>query len=332
MLELRKDPVVGRWVIISTARGKRPMDFSAKKEDDPGGFCPFCPGNEDKTPKEILSYPPTAYDHATDWSLRVVPNKFPALEVEGELHRRADGIYDKMNGIGAHEVIIETPDHKQEFVDFSTQKTHDVLNAYRDRIIDLHRDNRFRYVMVFKNHGEAAGASLFHTHSQLIAMPIVPKRVTEELKGAKSYFDYKERCIFCDIVEQELDDRVRLIQETDHFLSISPYAPRFPFETWILPKSHRCFFENTTSEALHDLAGILSSTLKRIRIALDNPPYNFLIHNAPFDHKDPDSYHWHIEIMPRSTRIAGFEWGTGFNINPTPPEESAAYLRDALLD
>ena len=331
MLELRKDPIIGRWVIISTERGKRPTDFEQMtSESSSGRFCPFCPGNEETTPAEIYAVrPPGAPPNSGNWSLRVVPNKFPALQIEGQLHRRPDGIYDKMNGIGAHEVIIETPRHDLSLADLPVESVLNVLKAYRDRILDLQKDLRFRYIMIFKNHGLAAGASLSHTHSQLIAMPIVPKRVAEELRGAKSYHHYKDRCIFCDILEQEIEDNLRVIEENDDFVSLSPYAPRFPFETWIIPKKHEAFFEKSSNETLLFLARILSSTLKRLNIVLVNPPYNFLIHNSPFFYKDEETYHWHIEIMPKSTRVAGFEWGTGFYINPTPPEESALYLRGA---
>ncbi len=329
MLELRRDPIIGRWVIISTERGKRPTDFEMMEPESVSRFCPFCAGNESTTPDEIYAIrPPGSSSNSSDWSVRVVPNKFPALQIEGPLHRRADGLYDKMNGIGAHEVIIESPDHNAILADLSQSHMVDVLHAFKARILDLQNDIRFKYVMVFKNHGRAAGASLAHTHSQLIAMPIVPKRVAEEIEGARTYHSLKERCIFCDILEQEQEDRLRVIEASDHFISLAPYAPRFPFETWILPLTHSCCFEESSEPMFQDLASILSSTLKRLNIVLENPPYNFLIHNSPFHFKDRDSYHWHIEIMPKSTRVAGFEWGTGFYINPTPPEESARFLRE----
>ncbi len=326
MLEFRKDPVIGRWVIISTDRGKRPTDFAAVPSNSKGTLCPFCAGNEHLTPSEIMVIRSGETENP-GWSVRVVPNKYPALQIEGRLHRRADGIYDKMNGIGAHEVIIETPFHDVGLADLEIGNFSDVLKTYRARILDLKQDRRFRYVMIFKNHGRAAGASLTHSHSQLIATPIVPKRVSEELLGAKSYFVYKDRCIFCDIIDQETDDFERIIESTDHFIAISPYAPRFPFETWILPKAHEPYFENINDSDIDELASIFSRTLRRLNVALEHPPYNFLIHNSPINYKDPLSYHWHIEIMPKSTRIAGFEWGTGFYINHVPPEESAKFLR-----
>ncbi len=328
MLEFRKDPVVGRWVIISTERGLRPTDLSKDSDHFSDRLCPFCERNEHLTTPEIYAVRHELTEPNTPgWQLRVIPNKFPALQIEGHLRQRADGIYDKMNGIGAHEVIVESPVHDHNIVDFSDTQMMNILLAYRSRIADLQKDQRLRYVMVFKNYGKLAGASLYHPHSQLIATPIVPKRVTEELIGSKAYYDYKERCVFCDIVTQELDDEKRVIQQNTDFLAIAPYAPRCPFETWILPKKHASFYEQSTDLELQALAKILLSIMKRLNVVLENPPYNILIHNAPFNYKYHESYHWHIEIMPRSTWIAGFEWGTGFYINPTPPEEAAEFLR-----
>lgn len=332
MLEFRKDPVIGRWVIISTERGLRPTDLKMQTLHHPDRLCPFCLGNEHLTTPEIYAIRGDRTEPNTPgWQLRVIPNKFPALQIEGHLRQRADGIYDKMNGIGAHEVIVESPEHDQTLADFSESQVMHIFLAYRSRITDLIKDTRLRYVMVFKNYGQAAGASLAHPHSQLIATPIVPKRVTEELEGAESYYRYKERCVFCDIVNQELDDEKRLIDQNDDFLAISPYAPRCPFETWILPKTHSPFFEQISDPALKNLSKLLLSIMKRLHVVLENPPYNILIHNAPFHYKFREAYHWHVEIMPRSTWIAGFEWGTGFYINPTPPEESAEFLRIARV-
>jgi UDPglucose--hexose-1-phosphate uridylyltransferase len=330
MPELRKDPIHGRWVIISTERSRRPSDFSAEERRSVGGFCPLCEGNEDRTPPETLAFrdngtPP----NSPGWSLRVVPNKFPALRIEGELDREGEGIYDKMNGVGAHEVVIETPRHEEILTTLPLKGVNNVLHAYRERIIDLRRDQRLRYVLVFKNHGLAAGASLEHSHSQIIALPIVPKRVSEEIEGAKTYFNFKDRCVFCDIIRQELQQKRRIITENKSFLSIAPFASRFPFETWILPKTHYCSFEHMDLSLYEQAAQILSDTLQRIYRVLNDPPYNFVIHTSSFPEVDAEHYHWHFEIMPKLTKVAGFEWGTGFYINPTPPEEAAEYMREA---
>jgi UDPglucose--hexose-1-phosphate uridylyltransferase len=330
MPELRRDPIHGRWVIISTERGRRPSDFVTEERRPIGGFCPLCEGNEDKTPPEIIAFRENGTPPNTPgWTLRVVPNKFPALRTEGELNREGEGIYDKMNGIGAHEVVIETPLHYETIATLPLKAVKDVLWAYRERMTDLRRDQRFRYVLVFKNHGVAAGASLEHSHSQIIALPIVPRRVVEEMEGAQNYFHYKERCVFCDIIRQELQQKNRLIIENQAFLSIAPFASRFPFETWILPKTHYPVFEHMEPPLYEQAAQILSETLHRLRQVLNDPPYNYIIHTSSFSDLENDQYHWHFEIMPKLTKLAGFEWGTGFYINPTPPEEAAQYLREA---
>jgi UDPglucose--hexose-1-phosphate uridylyltransferase len=329
MPELRKDPIVGRWVIIATERAKRPHDFKVEKETPRGGFCPFCYGNESKTPPEIHAYRPGASARDTPgWTVRVVPNKFPALMIEGGLSREGEGVYDRMNGVGAHEVIIETPDHSKALADLSEPEIENVLWAYRDRVLDLKKDVRFRYIMIFKNHGAAAGASLEHTHSQLIALPIVPRNVVEEMKGARDYYTYKERCVYCDIVRQDLTDGRRVVFENGDFVVLEPYAPKFPFETWVLPKAHDSSFEDCQRTEYASLANAMRTALCKLQRALDNPPYNFILHTSPFHEKDNPHYHWHFEIMPTLTKVAGFEWGSGFYINPTPPEEAAAFLRD----
>jgi len=333
MPELRKDPVLGRWVIISTERAKRPKDFKSVPETKviSPDACPFCPGNETATPPEISAYrDPNSKANTPDWSLRIIPNKFPALLIEGDINRRGEGIYDRMNGIGAHEVIIETPDHSMDLADLDIDQFRDVVFAYQDRILDLKKDKRLRYVMIFKNFGSAAGASLEHSHSQLIATPVIPKRVMEEMDGAQRYFEYRERCIFCDIVVQETKGRKRLIAENNSFILICPFAPRFPFETWIVPRNHMSNFEDATKEELSDLASILKDCLLRLRKALNTPPYNYIIHTTPITLKGIEFYHYHLEIIPVLTHIAGFEWGTGFYINPTAPEESASYLRNII--
>jgi UDPglucose--hexose-1-phosphate uridylyltransferase len=330
--ELRKDPVTGRWVIIATDRARRPSDFSREPVPPPGArFCPFCYGHEQKTPPEILAYRREGGPNCPGWSVRVVPNKFPVLGIEGELDRQGDGMFDRMNGIGAHEVIIETPDHNTNMADMPEKQLEEVLYAFRDRMLDLRRDQRFRYIVIFKNFGEAAGASLEHPHSQLIALPVIPKRVKEELDGSKLYFDFKERCVYCDIIRQEEASAARLVVETERFVALEPYAPRFPFETWIMPMRHASHFENIDGPALQNLAWVLRSILRKMDRVLEHPAYNFILHSAPVQETELTSYHWHFEIIPKLTKVAGFEWGTGFYINPTPPEESAKFLREAGL-
>jgi UDPglucose--hexose-1-phosphate uridylyltransferase len=331
--ELRKDPVTGRWVIISTDRRKRPSDFHIELAPPISGeHCPFCPGRESMTPPEVLAFRDQGgASNAPGWSLRVVPNRYPALQVEGNLDREGEGLFDRMNGIGAHEVIIETPDHAKTLSTMSEVEIERVLWAYRERIVDLKRDQRFRFLLVFKNHGAAAGATLEHSHSQLIALPIVPDFVRQEIDGARRHFEAKERCVFCDIVRQEVAAGRRLISENAHVVTLAPYAPRFPFETWLLPRIHGSRFEDASREQYGGLAGMLKLVLGRMDRALEKPSYNLIIHTAPVSDGATDFYHWHVELIPKLARTAGFEWGSGFYINPTSPEEAADVLRGATV-
>jgi UDPglucose--hexose-1-phosphate uridylyltransferase len=329
MPELRKDPVVGRWVIISTERSQRPSDFQVQPEPKQARLCPFCAGNEDKTPSEVLAYRTFGSEpNKPGWTVRVVPNRYPALRIEGDLGKRAEGMFDKMNGIGAHEVIIETPDHHASLATLPLRHVEDVLWAFRDRTLDLKKDARFRSALVFKNHGAAAGASLEHPHSQLIALPIVSKSVQEELDGCARYYRYHERCIFCDMIQQESQSERRVILENAEFIALAPFASRFPFEVCILPKMHDASFEKAHREEYGHLAAILQGILRRTCTLLNDPPYNLMLHSAPWFDACEQYYHWHLEITPRLTGVAGFEWGTGFYINPTPPEDAARFLRE----
>jgi UDPglucose--hexose-1-phosphate uridylyltransferase len=328
--ELRKDPVVGRWVIISTERGRRPSDFGPEPVRPRLASCVFCPGHEDKTPPEVLAgRPPGSPPNTPGWTYRVVPNKFPALRIEGDLEPSGEGPYDRMSGIGAHEVVIETPVHEATLATLPTEAVAEVLLAFRERMLDLKKDGRFQYILVFKNHGEAAGASLEHGHSQLIATPIIPIMVTEELAGSVRYYAIKERCVWCDVVREERRGRRRLIAETPHYAVVAPFAPRFPFETWILPMRHRSHFEDSEPEELRALAAVLGDFLRRVNRILNDPPYNFMLHSAPLQEPALDEFHWHLEVIPKLTRVAGFEWGSGFFINPVPPEDAATALREA---
>jgi len=334
MPELRKDPIVGRWVIISTERSKRPSDFPhGSTNGRNGSVCVFCPGNEQLTPPEVLAYRNGgSVANANDWHVRVVPNKFPALKIEGSMGRRGEGLYDLMNGVGAHEVVIDSTDHERGVADLEPQQIEEFLWAYRDRVLDLSKDERFRYVLIFKNHGAEAGASLAHPHSQMIALPIVPLNVQEELRGALDYFTLKERCIFCDILDQDSRDRRRVVFENEGFLVISPFAPRFPFELWLLPKNHGSHFEHVASQEHRTMAHALKAALRALKLALADPPFNYIIHSAPLREAPSAHYHWHVEITPALTKVAGFEVGTGFYINPMPPEHAAEHLRQVLSD
>jgi UDPglucose--hexose-1-phosphate uridylyltransferase len=327
--EFRKDPVTGRWIIVATDRAKRPGDFARTQVVAKNvGICPFCSGHESWTPPEILAFRTSGAPNEPGWTTRVIPNKFPALRVEGGFDREPDGLYDRMNGVGAHEVIIECPEHVVSLGETSDLNIANMFWAFRERLIDLKKDVRLRYTLLFKNHGEVAGASMEHSHSQLIALPIIPKRVQEELSGAKRYFDYRERCIFCDIIRQERRDGKRIVLEDDQVIAVAPYASRFPFEMWLLPTQHGSHIEFAPADTYRSFARMLGSLLRRIDRALERPAYNFVLHSGPMNEIDIPHYHWHLEIIPRLTRIAGFEWGTGFYINPTTPEEAAEFLRN----
>ena len=333
MSEIRRDPINNRWVIYSSERNRRPTDFSSRRQpfhDEPHlEHCPFCIGNERMSSHHIRQY--DAGD-GQGWRVRVVANKFPALRVEEELDKRGDGIYDRINGLGAHEVIIETPLHNESLPALSLDHFTLVLTAYRDRIADLTRDKRFRYILVFKNYGAEAGGTLEHGHSQLIALPFVPRQMEDELEGVRRYYHFKERPLFMDLVRQELADRVRVVEENELFLAVCPYASRFPFEIWVLPKTHRPRYEKLDDGELKLLARLFGRVLRKLDHALDRPAYNFMLHNAPppaqGERTGERTFHWHFEIIPKVTHVAGFEWGSGCYINPTLPEDAAAFLRD----
>jgi UDPglucose--hexose-1-phosphate uridylyltransferase len=337
MPELRKDPIIGRWVIIATERGKRPTDFVQQGVEPPDpSKDPFAEGNEHMTPAEIFAFrDPRSKPNGPGWQVRVVPNKFPVLRIEGELDKEGHGLYDKMNGIGAHEVVIESPDPSRQLETLPTEHIARVLETYKIRMTDLLRDQRFRYVLIFKNFGPQAGASFNHPHSQLIATPITPKRIKEKLIGAMQYYMLKERSIFGDILKQEIKEGVRLVYENAGFVAVCPYASRFPFELQILPRRQSAYYRDIQHDEILLLADMLKVTLTKLSKALNQPQYNFIINAAPsrYPHAgywstiDHD-FRWHIDIMPRLTLIAGFEVGSGFYINPTPPEDAAKFLRE----
>jgi UDPglucose--hexose-1-phosphate uridylyltransferase len=329
MSQLRKDPITGRWVIIAPDRISRPQLVRPDERADDADFDPFLEGNEDATPPEILAYrQPGTQPNKPGWRVRVVPNKFPALAVEGQLAKRGDGMYDMMSGIGAHEVIIECPHRETNLARLPVDNVREVLWVYRDRLVDLKRDSRLVHGLVFKNKGAQAGATIDHSHSQLIVSPVVPITVQEEMHGTEVYYRYRGRCIFEDMIQQELASDTRVVLESHEFLVLCPYASRFPFETWIIPRQHASHYENIQRQGIESLGRVLKETLRKLELALEDPAYNYVIHTAPFDMPDLPHYRWHIEIIPRLTRIAGFEWGSGFYINSVPPEQAAQFLRD----
>ncbi len=338
MSELRKDPIVDRWVIIAAERGQRPSDFEPVPQSVSATGCPLCEGSEDKTPPEIFAIRDGTPPNSPGWQVRVVPNKFPALAIEGESDCHGIGLFDHMNGIGAHEVIIENPDHYADIAQVSADCIVNIFTAFGQRTRDLRRDERFRHIIIFRNHGAAAGASLTHPHSQLIALPIVPKLVRDKLQTARNHYRHKERCIFCDLIEQEIALAERVVYQNDEFVVLSPFAARFPFSVEIYPLAHSYDFVSMAHDQCLSLAEALKFILGKYRTILGNPAYNLTLQTAPNTLPRPGhpdywgsieyDYHWHIEIMPRLTKVAGFEWGTGFYINPVAPEDAAQYLRE----
>ena len=281
------------------------------------------------TPPEVLAHRPIgSLPDSPGWAVRVVPNKYPALDLAGDLATEGKGLFTRMNGVGAHEVIIETPDHGKTLGSMSIDEITQVLTAIRERVLALKQDRRLRFVLVFKNHGGAAGASLEHPHSQLIALPVVPDLVREELDGAKRHFAATRRCVFCDVIGEELAAGTRVIHANAEVVALAPYAARFPFETWLLPRHHVARFEEASPAECESFARVLQSVVTRLERALDSPAYNFILHSAPFADAEASPYHWHAEILPKISRAAGFEWGAGFYINPVAPEEAARILRE----
>lgn len=334
MPELRKDPIVGRWVIIATERARRPGNFIQHQKSlfaDPKD-CPFC----QHTDTEIFSFRDEGVPH-NEWKVKVVPNGTPILTIDTKFKRRGSGLYDVINDYGANEVVIETPEHIANMADLSLEQIERVLQTYIARFKDLEKDTKLQYVFVYKNYGEAAGSRpIGHSRSQIIASPVNPLRVKEKLFGAKQYFEYRERCLYCDVIRQEMEDGKRVVFQNDHFVAITPFAPRFPFELSIYPKKHCCDFAQGVSGHEADLANILKNILLRYKVGLDDPSYNYILQTAPLRKKRKsaakwttieEDYHWHIEVIPRLARPAGFEKGSGFYICAIPPEDTAEFLR-----
>ncbi len=316
--------MTGRWTIFVPGRPLAERHRPRRNAAEPRGFCPFCAGHESKTPGETL-----VVHREGRWRVRVVPNKFPALDPAASPAPSTRGLYDAAGGFGLHEVVIESPDHGEDFGDFSPEHAGDVVAAWQSRMAEIGKDPRVRYIMLFRNCGPEAGASLEHPHSQIIALPIFPRLVMQEIDFARRYFEWKDRCVFCDLVHEELTQGVRIIAESARFASFSPYAARFPYEIWIVPKRHEGHFARMTAEDRADFARVLRDTLRRLDLALDRPPFNLILHTTPCQEGDISHYHWHVEIMPRLTRVAGFEWGTGFYLNPVLPEDAVARLAAA---
>jgi UDPglucose--hexose-1-phosphate uridylyltransferase len=325
MSEFRKDPVLDSWVIIDSSRkinkvldyGKYPRDISK---------CPFCPGNEFMTRHDILTI--AKEGDLKNWELRVIPNTKPILNVETVLKREADGIYDKMFGVGAHEIFIETPQHFVKPQDSSVHYYETLYKALTMRIKDLRKDDRLEYILFFKSYGKFTNALLEHPHSQLIAMPTVTGIIKTEIDSGRDYFNNKERCIFCDIIAQEISNSLRVVYENDLFLSFCPYASRYPFETWIFPKNHKSDFDFIAKDEIVSLSRITKEVLSKISRTLDNCSYNYTLHTSSLKNVNVPFYHWYITIKPAIINDIGFEWNSGLYVNPVAPEYAAKFLRE----
>ncbi len=335
MPEMRKNPITGDWTIIATERARRPhmptidekLFFSGNAHDP---SCFFCDGNEHATPPEILVYRETPNaPNSSGWTLRVVANKFSALNLNEELClEEGNPLKVCCYARGTAEVIIESPHHTLNTALYPLQQLELLLRAYKERYIELSKEPSIQYVAMFKNNGSQAGASIPHPHSQIIATPIIPSVIQNEIHGAGAYFKKNKRCIYCDMVESELKDTSRIIYENDEFISFAPYASRSPFETWIMPKFHSDSYHRLTDKQLKSLSEIWKAVLYKIYMGLNNPPYNYFIHTSPVRKNTKNFYHWHMELIPKMTIAAGFELGTGMYINIAIPEQSAEHLRD----
>ncbi|MBS0264516.1 MAG: galactose-1-phosphate uridylyltransferase [Planctomycetes bacterium] len=332
MSDLRKDPITGRWVIIASNRGQRPQEFQKTFQLQRSETCPFCPGQECQTPPEVRAIrdPETRPDQP-GWRVRVVPNRYPALHPQGDGTLLRDGVFEWGPGCGVHEVIIETPRHGASVALQSVDDLRDVLTIYQERLLVHRNDTRLAYGLIFKNSGPQAGASLEHSHAQFIATPFIPTVVAEELQGAHAYYRREQSCIFCDLVEQERQAQLRVVLESSGFVAFCPFASRFPFETWVTPRRHVSHFEDSSPSDLGELADVLKTVLGKIESSVSEGSYNYVLHTAPWREAAGPDYHWHLEILPRSTGIAGFELGAGAYMNPLAPESAARLLRDVEL-
>jgi UDPglucose--hexose-1-phosphate uridylyltransferase len=360
--ELRKDPISGRWVIISSARAQRPEAPEPRREEESAearARCPFCYGHEQMTPPEIYSIRNNGGQPNTPgWVTRVVPNKFPAFGIFPEINLRRVGMFQMATGYGAHEVVIESPDHDVYLEQQPMHQVAAIVDSWWERNVDLERDLKLKYVLIFKNHGKAAGASLSHPHAQIIATTVVPDALKVKLDHSKEHYTKGEGCIWCRHIDQlfyyenkiynrdgsvlvAMSQRDRVVAENDKFVAYIPFAARMPYEIHILPKTHQHSFIQTTPQERVELARILKTVLMKVYKLLGNPPYNFYVHSAPNLNILPrtgdygtirEDFHWHIEILVRTTIWAGFEQGSGMYINPLNPTDAAKYLAETEID
>jgi len=329
MPELRQNFFTKEWVIIATERAKRPKDLVRQKPPQAVApfvaTCPFCPGNEDKTPPEVMRVPANG---SGPWQVRVVPNKFSALARDSQPTRTIHRSRRSIGGFGVHDVIIDTPDHSQVTALLDDAHVANVLRAYKSRYDELSLDPRIAQVTIFKNHGLDAGTSLEHPHSQLIATPVISSQVRGRFQIALQHYDDYGICIFCQMIEEELAEEDRMVLETEHFVALEPFASPTPFATHIFPRRHKASFGDVSAAEINDLARVLKKVLGKLYHGLGNPDFNYTVRCAPAELHEVKYFHWYVSIIPRLTRVAGFELGSGMFINSVPPEAAAEFLRD----
>jgi UDPglucose--hexose-1-phosphate uridylyltransferase len=327
MPELRQNFFTKEWVIIATERAKRPEELATHRVVPPiPAFvetCPFCPGNESKTPAEVLRAP--AADGT--WAVRVIPNKFAALSSEVQPTRSLQHLRRRIDGFGFHEVIIDSPDHARYMGLLPDDQVASILKVYRERYNVLSVDRRVNHITIFKNHGADAGASLQHPHSQLIATPVIPSQVRHRLHEALRHYDDVGECMFCHMVEREVEDQVRIVIKGEHFVAMEVFAAATPFATHIFPLRHMASFGDINDLEIADLARVLRTLLAKLYVGLENPDLNFTVRSGPTEYTGARHFHWYVSVIPRLTRVAGFELGSGMFINTVLPEAAAEFLR-----
>ncbi|HZJ84105.1 MAG TPA: galactose-1-phosphate uridylyltransferase [Syntrophomonadaceae bacterium] len=331
MAEIRKDLLRDTWIIIAKDRALKPNDFPINKEgvhfSGNDKVCPFCAGNEIHTPPEIAAYrDKLSRANSPGWTIRAIPNKYSAFSLQNELKIEHTGINQSRTGVGQHEVIIETPEHDSELHEFNTDKIELVFKMFQERYLALANDARIKYIQIYKNRGIFAGASLVHSHSQILALPMVP----EVNKGLPKYYEMHSDCLICNIIAQEKALGSRVIYEGDEFIVLSPYASRFAYEIWVLPKKHQAHFGNITVNERQELAFIVKQVLGGIIAILGNPSYNIAINSAPINSGKEKAYHWFVEITPRLIVTAGVEVTTGLYMNPVSPEVATQIFKEEM--
>lgn len=332
MPELRQNRFNKEWVIIATERAKRPEDLRLRREQAVlphfSEKCPFCPGNEHMAPPEVMRI----NGQGTDWQVRVVPNKFAALSREGEPTRKISRSRRTMNGVGVHDVIIEGRDHAASTALFSDAQVANLLRCYRTRYLQVAKDPRITHITIFKNHGAGAGTSLEHPHSQLIGTPVISHQVRDRIYEALRHYDEFGECIFCEVLGEELQEGIRIVELSEHFVAMEPFASPTPFVTHILPRRHMASFGDIRDEEMADLGHVLRIVLAKLYYGLKNPDFNYTIRSAPAENRGVMYYHWYLSVIPRLTQVAGFELGSGMFINTVLPEAAAEFLRNVRVE